>query len=323
VNANPDRCIIFGAFECHKPHRIEEIKANAKRLLYGIEAMQFMRNEAKSADFQRKKIRNTFIDTTGLANIAENFDDVWNTAYIDLDGGFYRKLTANVVRSNREARQILLQATRSGQVEHIKIVQALRSTSRHFDSELEKELKKAAPQSVAIMNGKPIVVAVEEKESVTAVMAGMEDYVLASAEQMLELLDGKWKLQLTADRQGDGVKFDNNSTLQRINTDRMTFQSSGPVGFVKVTQSGSVEFDEDRRILSRQNVETGGGGLLSGLLVGKNGGVMAAAQQILSADSVLLITRLAPDKKRSSDDGKGFFSVWRRVGAPVFTENVE
>jgi hypothetical protein len=171
------------------------------------------------------------------------------------------------------------------------------------------------------MNGKPIVVAVEEKESVTAVMAGMEDFFLASAEQMLELLDGKWKLQLTADRQGDGVKFDNNSTLQRINTDRMTFQSSGPVGFVKVTQSGSVEFDEDRRILSRQNVETGGGGLLSGLLVGKNG---AAAQQILSVDSVLLITRLAPDKKkRSSDDGKGFFSVWRRVGAPVFTENVE
>jgi hypothetical protein len=100
----------------------------------------------------------------------------------------------------------------------------------------------------------------------------------------------------------------------------MTFQSSGPVGFVKVTQSGSMEFDEDRRILSRQNVETGGGGLLSSLLVGKNGGV-AAAQQILSVDSVLLITRLAPDKKRSSDDGKGFFSVWRRVGAPVFTEN--
>jgi hypothetical protein len=31
--------------------RIEEIKANAKRLLYGIEAMQFMRNEAKSAEF--------------------------------------------------------------------------------------------------------------------------------------------------------------------------------------------------------------------------------------------------------------------------------
>ncbi len=85
--------------------RIEEIKFNAKRLLYGIEAMQFMRNEAKSAEFSRKKIRNTFIDTTGLANIAENFDDVYQTAYIDLDNGFYRRLTQSVVRSNREARQ--------------------------------------------------------------------------------------------------------------------------------------------------------------------------------------------------------------------------
>jgi hypothetical protein len=150
----------------------------------------------------------------------------------------------------------------------------------------------------------------------------MEDYVLASAEQMLELLDGKWKLQLTADQQRDGVKFDNKSTLQRINTDRMTFQSSGPIGFVKVMQSGSVEFEEDRRILSHPRVETSGGGLLSSFLVGKNGGV-AAAQQILAVDSVLLITRLAPDKKLSSDDDKGFFSVWRRVGAPVFTDSEE
>jgi hypothetical protein len=100
----------------------------------------------------------------------------------------------------------------------------------------------------------------------------------------------------------------------------MTFQSSGPAGFVKVSQSGNLEFDKDRRILSRPNVETSGG-LLSSFLVRKNGGV-AATQQILSVDSVLLITRLAPDKKkRSSDDGKGFFSVWRKVGAPVFSEN--
>lgn len=48
---------------------IEEIKANAKRLLYGIEAMQFMQNEAKGADFQRKKIRNTFILTRRVSPI--------------------------------------------------------------------------------------------------------------------------------------------------------------------------------------------------------------------------------------------------------------
>ena len=60
--------------------RIEEIKYNAKRLLYGLEAMQFMQNQVGSKEFSRKKAKNTFIDTTGMANIASNFDDVYNTA---------------------------------------------------------------------------------------------------------------------------------------------------------------------------------------------------------------------------------------------------
>eukprot|EP00978_Attheya_sp_CCMP212_P018527 scaffold50805_cov45-Attheya_sp.AAC.1 len=55
--------------------RMEDVKYNAKRLLYGIEAMNFMRNEAKSEEFQKKKASETFMDTTGLKNIAQNFDD--------------------------------------------------------------------------------------------------------------------------------------------------------------------------------------------------------------------------------------------------------
>jgi hypothetical protein len=35
--------------------RMEEIKFDAKRLLYGIEAMQFMRNEAKLESFEGKR----------------------------------------------------------------------------------------------------------------------------------------------------------------------------------------------------------------------------------------------------------------------------
>lgn len=300
--------------------RIEEIKFDAKRLLYGIEAMQFMRNEAKSEAFSRKKIRNTFIDTTGLDHIAENFDDVYETAYIDLSSGFYRRLTESVVRSNREARQILLQATGSGMVEHLKIVQALRSLSRHFDSALEEELKAAAPQSVAVMNGKPIVKQ-RESSSVATVMAGIDEFVLASPEQMLEMLNGEWRLQLTADRQGDGVKYNNNSTFQTVDTDAMAFSFAGPSGFVKVSQSGDLEFESEKRILSKTNVNTSGGGMLSGLMVGKSN-TLTAAQQVLSVDSTLLITRLAPDKKRSAaDTTKNFFSVWRRVGAPMLAES--
>jgi hypothetical protein len=296
--------------------RMEEIKFDAKRLLYGIEAMQFMRNEAKLESFGRKKIRNTFIDTTGLDHFSQHFDDVYETAYIDLSSGFYRRLTESVVRSNREARQILLQARGSGMVEHLKIVQALKSLSRHFDSALIEEQKAAAPQSVAVMDGKPIVARPERQEesSVATVMAGMDEFILASPEEMLEMLDGKWRLQLVADRQGDGVKYNNNSTLQTVDTNAMKFTFTDPSSFVKVSQSGSIEFDSEKRILSKTNV-SGGGGVLSGLISGGKSNILTgSAQQIVSVDSVLLVTRLAPDKKRSVADGnKGYFSVWRRV----------
>ena len=69
--------------------RMEDVKYNAKRLLYGMEAMEFMRDV--SSEFSRKKIRNTFMDATGLGNIAQNFDDVYQTAYIDLEGNFYKQ----------------------------------------------------------------------------------------------------------------------------------------------------------------------------------------------------------------------------------------
>ena len=47
---------------------IKEIKLNAKQLLYGIEAMDFMRNDLKAKSFFPKKISQTFIDTTGLSS---------------------------------------------------------------------------------------------------------------------------------------------------------------------------------------------------------------------------------------------------------------
>jgi hypothetical protein len=52
----------------------------------------FLGTEGVSSDFSRQKIRNTFIDTTGLGNIAENFDDRYNTAYVDLDNGAFLNL---------------------------------------------------------------------------------------------------------------------------------------------------------------------------------------------------------------------------------------
>ena len=42
--------------------RMEDVMCNAKRLLYGLEAMEMMK--AISSDFSRTKIKHTFVDAT-------------------------------------------------------------------------------------------------------------------------------------------------------------------------------------------------------------------------------------------------------------------
>jgi hypothetical protein len=84
------------------------------------------------------------------------------------------------------------------------------------------------------------------------------------------------------------------------------------------SQSGSLEFDEKERILSREGstVKTaGGGGGLFAMFKGAKGtaGEMTKApQQILSVDSALLVSR-AIVKSQAADNVKDYFSVWRRV----------
>lgn len=302
--------------------RMEDVKYNAKRLLYGIEAMQFMQNEAKK-EFSRKRAKNTFIETTGLDNFAENFDDVYNTAYVDLDKGFYSRLTQSVVRTNREARQILIKAAGAGEVDRLKVVQALRSISRHFDDALEEEIlsNQPAPEPTALMNGKPIIVEQERKEdTLQNRIGGMDEFVLVGADQMRENLDGGWRLQLLADKRGDGVKYYNTTfSWQSFDTNAMTFTSSGAAGFLTVDQTGGVDFQDERRILTRNDLSVSGtGGMLSGFLSKGSGGAAGAVSkpyQIVSVDSILLITRMAPSgkKKRYDDSTKEYFAVWRRA----------
>mmetsp|Transcript_3598 Transcript_3598/g.4065 ORF Transcript_3598/g.4065 Transcript_3598/m.4065 type:complete len:375 (+) Transcript_3598:2-1126(+) len=305
--------------------RIEKIKMDSKRLLIGIEAMQFMRDEVKADSFQRKKSQQTFIDTTGLGNIAENFDDVYQTAYIDLNrgGNYYRKLTENVVRSVREARQILLRATGSGEVERQKIVQALRSYNRGFEEALREELEqnKRKEEPIALMNGLPIAMVEEKRKSATG--AGMDAFNLGTPEDMKENLLGEWKLQLMTDKKGDSVSFfDEKVSWQNIRLDDdessiMTYQLVIPAAFFKLAQRGQLNFDGKQRVISRGNVECDDGtsSFLTDL-VGKSPASKAtnAEQQIISVDSELLISRLAALPKNSQNgNAKDYFSVWRRV----------
>lgn len=295
--------------------RMEDVKFNAKRLLYGIEAMQFMRDEAKLKSFSRKAAAQTFVDTTGLANIAQNFDDRYNTAYVDLEkgGGYFRKLTENVVRSTREARQILLAATDAGEVDRIKIVQALRSLDRKFTETLSEEIKKKdEPEQVAYINGVPI----RPKEEQSPRIPGPDSFFFADIDTILENLNGEWRLQLIADSKGDGVNFFNKTiSWQKISTDEMNYSASGPAGFLSLTQTGSFKIDEKLRIISRKEVSYDGSGSMFIMFGSKPSGAVASVsldQQIISVDSEMLITRSVVPKKDLGDTIKGYFSVWRR-----------
>ena len=303
--------------------RIEDIKNNAKKLLYGIEALTFMRDEAKSEAFSKKKSRSAFIDTTGyaLANIANNFDDVYRTGYVDIESGYFRKLSESVVRSNREARQILLKATTSGEVTRSKIVQALRSISRHFDEALEKEIEDAAPpkEPVAFIDGKPIMRYKKVQESQ---IPGVDDFVLASASQMVENLKGEWRLQLVADKKGDGVKYyDSNVLWQYLDTDQMGFSSASPSGFMTLAEVGSLAFQKETRILERSKVESSAG-FLSGIFPNIGATSSIVPQQIVTVDSALLITRCAPHKLRTKDEIREHFAVWRRVDTGTYSRKI-
>lgn len=305
--------------------RNEAVKYNARRLLGGIEAMNFMRDEVKAENFSRKKVTSTFIDTTGLANFANNFDDKYETAYVDLDkkGGFYKRLTENVVRSNREARQVLMRARGSGEVDRLRVVQALRSVARKFDEAMtientqRAEAKEEEEEPVAIMNGVPI----RKSKRKSNERVSMDKFNLASPDDMVANLDGEWRLQLMADKKGDTVNYFN-STLswQRVDSSERKFKAICPAGFLTCGQEGTFDFDRVNRVISRDVTSSSGApSFLSTAFLGKGSSrtgapaAVLAPQQILSIDSSLCISRLYGLKVSSIDNVKDFYCVWRRV----------
>ncbi|KAI2506209.1 hypothetical protein MHU86_8244 [Fragilaria crotonensis] len=200
-----------------------------------------MKSEAQLASFNRKQIRTNFIETTRMDSFLSNFDDVYNTAYVDTSSREYKRLTENVVRSVREARQILLKATNVGIVDRTKVVQALRSVARRFDEAMREEKKAAvaATQPVAMIDGVAIVSRKKDE-------GGSVEFTLATPEQMIENLSGEWRLQLIADRTGDGVSFYNTTlSWQVLDTDTMKFSSQGIVGFLSISERGELEFEKE------------------------------------------------------------------------------
>jgi hypothetical protein len=172
------------------------------------------------------------------------------------------------------------------------------------------------------LNGKPIIKGVPTGGLRDPMAISLGDFQLLSPDEMLKNLAGKWRLQLLADKAGDGVSFFNTTTaVQDFCTDDMTFEAIGPSGLVTIQSSGRIEMEDSKRILSRSKVKTSGtgvGGMLSIFRGGKDSGFPAAVtrtQQIISVDSILLITKCAPGTRKGKDADKEHFAVWRRESA--------
>jgi hypothetical protein len=172
---------------------------------------------------------------------------------------------------------------------------------------------------LTFINGKPLVAATQQPQIPKMAMT-LDDFVLASPAQMMENLKGTWQLQLLADKSGDGVSFFNTTiATQEFGIKDMTFSASGPSGLTRVEKSGEIIMDEEKRILSRSKGDSAsqlgifaifGGGVNSGFAA-----AISREQQIMSVDSVLLVTKSPAGSRKGNDAEKEHFGVWRKVAA--------
>jgi len=298
--------------------RMEDVKNNAKKLLYGLESYEFMKDADVSSFSNRKKASQEYREATGFDAFCDKYDTGYST-YVDTSSDEYKALTANVVRSVREARQIILKAVDSGIVERTKVVQALRSLSRGFDDALdqEKDKKKFEQEKVAMIDGVPVIRKPPKTFDIEL------EFKLASPEVTLESLSGEWRLQLVANRKGNGVKYYNTTvSWLQLDTNDMQYSREGQVLFLPITETGGLDFDGDNRILRRKEIEASGGGSILEKILGQQDGTLSSEvpQEIMIVDSIIMITRCA-EILSWQDENKDYFAVWRRVEDGTFSSS--
>merc|ERR1712127_883206 len=148
---------------------------------------------------------------------------------------------------------------------------------------------------------------------------------------MKENFAGEWRLQLMADKTGDRVTYFNKTvSWQKFWEDDegglLSYESSGPAGFLTLNQEGQLDFEDKRRIVTRRDVKNMGTGAFLTDIVGETNlsGAVASLnlqQQIVAVDSLLLITRIAFPKKTSDGRVKDYFSVWRKVETGTYSSS--
>jgi len=157
----------------------------------------------------------------------------------------------------------------AGEVDRMKVVQALQLIMRSFDEAVLAERKMEEDLNIPVdYAGKPIVSMVRRRSTQedleTAI--GMDRFVFTKPSQVLDNLHGEWRLQLMADKRGDRVEFFNTTLIwQNIDTMAMMYIGGSKGLRSTVAQSGMLEFDQSGRILSRvggvsPSIGRGGGG---------------------------------------------------------------
>merc|ERR1712241_1641506 len=109
----------------------------------------------------------------------------------------------------------------------------------------------------------------------------MDTLNLGDYDQILEILNGEWKLQLMADSKGDNVNFyekkkkeaekSSSVSWQYFDINAMKYEASCPTtgGLLTITQSGIFDIDKILRVVSRKDVKSkGSGAFLTNLLLG-------------------------------------------------------
>lgn len=314
--------------------RQDDIKKDARRLLYNVESYEFMKSEIGTGEFSGKR-------DTSFKEVETIPWEVWGDPY---DGYAYKPRTkedrerekrkkeeqrkALECSSYQEARKVLFEATKEFVHKEAKVHNALAYISADFSRAMtwERErtksnnranIKREKPEVVAMMDGEPLYDEPLPKAKVAPepVAGGFE---LVSEEHMKENLSGEWFLQLIADKvQYKRMTYYKKSvSRQTISTETMNFTSFAPKGVLNVAQTGNIEFQAEDRILKRTNVDSSLG-VFSGIL--SNGGPLGAISTphyVLAVDSDLLITRMVVVEEKINalelKNQKDYYAVWRR-----------
>ena len=290
------------ANSCKQP----DVKRNAKQLLYGLEAMDFLRIKGEDIISKNEAKKAQYVDVSVLSRLSDFDDRSYSVTYVNKDKGstFYNELTKNVIRTKREARLVLLQAKESGDVASIRVIQALNKLSRDFAGKIASKKLVGEVKYRQVESG--------DSRSDSDSDSGMENTADGElpASLIKSSLEGEWKLQLTATKtSSESIVYYQKAWQvfeKGITEMALSYTYSVPVGLFKNYKetSGVVKIGKEQRLSFRRGEEIGGGGILGG---GVGGETFLSEVVLLLVDDSLLVLQ---DQEGSGK--KGRFYVFHR-----------